>query len=287
MTRPGGLGRGLAALLPPATQDQPGLREVACEEVTPNPRQPRRDFDEAALRELAHSLRTLGMLQPIVVRPTTSGYELVAGERRWRAAQLAGLAHIPALVRHTGDHALLTEALVENVHRAELSPLEEASAYEQLLSDFGLTHAELAGRLGRSRSTISNALRLLGLAPAVQGWLATGALSTGHARALATLPGERQEVIGARVVAEGLSVRQVEEMVRAVPPPDRPPPARRVRASPHAPLQRRLEAALGTGVRIRGNARRGRLEIEFAGEEDLKRLVEVLGRGLGVDFSPE
>ena len=282
MTRSGGLGRGLGALLPSTEEGAPGLRHIPCARIDPNPRQPRRDFDQPGLRELAHSLRTVGMLQPIVVRPAGERFELVAGERRWRAAQVAGLREVPALVRRTGDEALLTEALVENIHRSQLSPLEEAAAYEQLLSDFGLTHAELAERLGRSRSTITNALRLLGLAPAVQGWLAQGLLTTGHARALAALERDRQEALGARVLAEHLSVRDLEELVRVAPAGRPAAGPRRERQPLHPDLQRRLESELGTGVRFRGSARRGRLEIDFAGTEDLERLLDVLGRGLGV-----
>ena len=189
--------------------------EIPLDSITPNPRQPRVVFEEEALAELVHSLREVGLLQPVVVRPLGSDrYELIMGERRWRAAREAGFVAIPAIVRATGDDDMLRDALLENLHRSELNPLEEAAAYDQLLQDFGCTHDELAGRIGRSRPQISNTLRLLKLPPAVQRRVAAGVLSAGHARALLGLDDETgQERLAQRIVAEGLSVRSVEEIV--------------------------------------------------------------------------
>lgn len=298
MTRPGGLGRGLGALLPAAAPGQSGLLHLALGQIRRNPRQPRSNFDDQALGELAQSIRRLGVLQPVLVRPTEDegSYELIAGERRYRAAELAGLDKIPAVVRETDDDALLTEALVENIHRTDLSPLEEAAAYQQLLDDFGMTHEELAQRLGRSRSAISNALRLLALPPGLQQLVADRALSAGHARALLALDrADEQERVGQRVVAEGLSVRATEELVRqrlaqqdkATTLAELARTAQRRKASPYEGLQRRLGDALGTRVQIKGSASRGRIVIDYAGAADLERLLQVIGRGSGEQLLSE
>jgi ParB family chromosome partitioning protein len=294
MARPGGLGRGLGALIPNAGPNSDGLLTLDLNAVVPNPRQPRGIFEQAALEELAESLRQVGMLQPILVRPRHDGrYEIVAGERRFRAARLAGMHRIPAVVRRTADDQLLTEALVENIHRADLSPLEEAAAYDQLLSDFGMTHEALAARLGKSRSAITNTLRLLALPPEVQGRLADGTLSAGHARALLPLEDrDQREQLAQRVVADGLSVRATEELVRmAMLSSQEQDGARRELAgvqrrnpAPFGGLERRLEDVLATKVQIKGTARRGRLVIDYAGREDLERLLDILGRGAGADL---
>jgi ParB family chromosome partitioning protein len=264
----------------------------------PNPRQPRQVFDEDALAELAQSIREVGLLQPVVVRPVERAgddpqqaeqsagegprsprYELVMGERRWRAAQLAGLDTIPAIVRTTGDDEMLRDALLENLHRSQLNPLEEAAAYQQLLDDFGCTQDELATRIGRSRPQISNTLRLLRLPPSVSRKVAAGVLSAGHARALLTLDdAEAQERLAARIVAEGLSVRAVEELVAV---DGHSTPARRRRAprpvAPHADeLADRLSDRLETRVRITLGATRGKITIEFASVDDLERIVAVM-----------
>ncbi len=296
MARPSGLGRGLGALIPSAGPGTSGLLTLDLDAIVPNPRQPRGAFEETALEELAQSLRQIGMLQPILVRPRDDGrYEIVAGERRYRAARLAGMDRVPAVVRHTADEQLLTEALVENIHRADLRPLEEAAAYDQLLSDFGMTHEALAARLGKSRSAISNTLRLLALPPGVQSRLSEGSLSAGHARALLPLEDrDVQEALAEKVVADGLSVRATEELVRSalVQPPQAPTReqvarAPETRSSPLFGLERRLEDVLATRVQIKGNARRGRLVIDYAGREDLERLLEILGRGVGTDLTRE
>lgn len=297
MMRRMGLGRGLDALIPSEGPGRSGLRQVPVEEVKANPRQPRDALDPQALAELAASIRQLGVLQPILVRPRgQGGWELVAGERRLRAARLAGLQSVPAVVRHTPDEALLTEALVENLQRVDLNPIEEAVAYRQLIDDFGLTHDSLADRLGRSRSAVSNALRLLGLQPALQRRVAEGSLSAGHARALLSLADERdRERVAARVQSDGLSVRATEALVRRTEDAREPAAAladlaqraRRRGASPYAHLAGRLADALGTRVTIRGGARRGRIVIDYSGEEDLERLLDVLGRGAGRDLLAE
>jgi ParB family transcriptional regulator, chromosome partitioning protein len=298
MTRPSGLGRGLGALLPAAAPGRSGLQTLRVAAITPNPQQPREHFDEEALRELADSITEVGILQPILVRPAAEEdrYEIVAGERRFRAAQLAGLDEVPAIIRHTEDSQLLTEALVENIHRADLNPIEEAAAYQQLLDDFGMTHEDLAKRLGKSRSAISNALRLLALPEGLMRMVADGALSAGHARALLALDSAaQQEKTGSRVVAEGLSVRATEELVRRllaggdrdIALANLAKAAKARHRSPYLGLQRRLSDTLNTTVQIKGTARRGRVVIDYAGSADLERLLGILSRGTGEDLLAE
>lgn len=248
--------------------------------ITPNPRQPRQVFDEDAMAELVHSIREVGLLQPVVVRATSDDrYELIMGERRWRAAQAAGLEAIPAIVRATDDDAMLRDALLENLHRSELNALEEAAAYDQLLQDFGCTHDELAGRIGRSRPQISNTLRLLKLPPQVQRRVAAGVLSAGHARALLGLDdAAAQERLASRIVTEGLSVRAVEEIV-AVGADDDTPPRQRSRR-PVAPkidvLAERLSDHFETRVRVALGRTKGRIVVEFASLPDLERIVNLI-----------
>ena len=289
-----GLGRGLNALIPAATGGHSGLLTLRLNAIQPNPRQPRGTFEDAALQELAHSLREVGMLQPIVVRPVADGrYEIVAGERRYRAARIAGLDEVPAVVRTTTDGNLLTEALVENIHRADLNPLEEAAAFQQLLEDFGVTHDQLATKLGKSRPAISNALRLLTLPPTLQEHVASGALSAGHARALLSLQDPKQQTrIARRVIADGLSVRATEELVKSLTA-DSADAAQEVLedrgkqrpSTPYGHLERRLTDALATSVAIKGTPKRGRVIIDYSGPEDLQRLLDVLARGSGVDLN--
>ncbi len=259
--------------------------EVPLDAITPNPRQPREVFEEEALAELVHSLREVGLLQPIVVRPLggepgSERYELIMGERRWRAAREAGFTAIPAIVRDTGDDVMLRDALLENLHRAQLNPLEEAAAYDQLLQDFGCTHDELAGRIGRSRPQISNTLRLLKLPPLVQRRIAAGVLSAGHARALLGLDDAAgQERLAQRVVAEGLSVRSVEEIVTLGG--DAPERGRRPRgARPVAPklavLAERLSERFETRVKVDLGRAKGRIVVEFASIDDLERIVSLM-----------
>lgn len=255
--------------------------EVDVTAITPNPRQPRQVFDEEALAELVHSIKEVGLLQPVVVRRTGDGsYELIMGERRWRATQEAGLATIPAIVRETGDDAMLRDALLENLHRSQLNPLEEAAAYQQLLDDFGCTHEELAGRIGRSRPQISNTLRLLKLSPAVQRRVASGVLSAGHARALlAVAQSDVQDRLAGRVVAEGISVRGLEEIVAVGDLGNGAKPRPRAR-KPHAPalhdLASRLSDRFETRVKVDLGKTKGKITVEFASIPDLERIVDLL-----------
>ncbi|MBW3657109.1 MAG: ParB/RepB/Spo0J family partition protein [Actinobacteria bacterium] len=304
MNRKGGLGRGLAALIPPGEEHQATLTEVSLSAISPNPRQPRGVFDDDELEGLATSIRDMGVLQPIVVRPLgDERYELVAGERRLRASKLAGLTRIPAIVRHTEDADLLKEALVENIHRVQLNPLEEGAAYQQLLDDFGVTQEELAARLGKSRPAISNAMRLLSLPSPVQRKVAAGVISAGHAKALLSLDDRaEQERLADRIVAEGLSVRATEEIVRLRTLDEvdadvnsalggssrsgssgRGARRRRLTAPSLVELQDDLSDALMARVRITMGARKGKLAIEFGSIDDLERIVGVIAGGLGKD----
>lgn len=258
--------------------------------VSANPRQPRRDFDPESLEELASSIREVGMLQPVVVRRVRAGrrvkHELVAGERRLRAARLAGLDRIPAIVRGTADEELLREALLENLQRVQLNPLEEGAAYEQLLGEFGITHEELARKVGKSRSHVSNMIRLLRLPASVQSRVAAGVLSGGHARAVLSLDDfERMELLSRRIVAEGLSVRAVEEIIAGGGQVARgrraSHRARGAAARPeHEVLAQSLSDQLDTRVRITAGRHRGRITIEFADDGDFHRITRLLGQAL-------
>jgi len=257
--------------------------EVPVERIHPNAKQPRQVFDEDALAELTHSIREFGVLQPVVVRADGDGYELVMGERRLRAAQAAGLTAIPAIVRSTTDDAMLRDALLENIHRAQLNPLEEAAAYQQLLEEFGTTHEELARRLGRSRPQVSNTIRLMNLPLAVQRRVAAGVLSAGHARALLGLDdADQQDELAGRIVAEGLSVRATEELVALAQrgglqkKATRSAPARRITAPAVTELANKLSDAFETRVRVDIGRRKGRITVEFASIDDLERIVGVM-----------
>ena len=260
------------------------LMELRVTEIAANPHQPRAVFDEEALAELAFSIKEIGLLQPLVVRKVDSGYELVAGERRLRAAKRAGLKTVPALVRQTGDDAMLRDALLENLHRSQLTPLEEAAAYQQLLADFGCTQDELAARLGRSRPQITNTLRLLNLPPAVQRRVAAGVLSAGHARALLSLSdGADIERMAARIVAEGLSVRSVEEIISVGGAGTRKPvgkgnkkAAGTITAPGLADISDRLSDRLDTRVKVQVGQSRGKVVVEFATLADLQRIVDII-----------
>jgi ParB family chromosome partitioning protein len=254
--------------------------ELPISQVRPNARQPRQVFEEEALAELVHSIREVGLLQPVVVRRTgDESYELIMGERRWRASQKAGRDTIPAIVRETDDNDMLRDALLENLHRSQLNPLEEAAAYGQLLEDFGCTHEELAQRIGRSRPQISNTLRLLKLSPAVQRRVAAGVLSAGHARALLAVDDAGlQDKLASRVTAEGISVRGLEEIVSLGVEPDEP--ARVVRNKPVAPglaeLADRLSDRLETRVKVDLGKAKGKITVEFASLDDLRRIVDIM-----------
>lgn len=317
--RKGGLGRGLASLIPtgpadggprmgdaaadvvigggaPLEVDNVGAtyREIDPSTIEPNPRQPRQVFDEEALAELVHSIREFGLMQPIVVREIPAAapgapvrYQLVMGERRWRAAQEAGLSSIPAIVRETAEDNLLRDALLENIHRVQLNPLEEAAAYQQLLEEFDVTHDELAVRIGRSRPVITNMIRLLRLPIAVQRRVAAGVLSAGHARALLALEAgpEAQEELAARIVAEGLSVRATEEAVtlanrgdgRTPTPPRRKP----IQMPGLQDVAERLSGAFDTRVTVSLGKRKGKIVVEFGSVDDLQRIVGMMDPSAG------
>jgi ParB family transcriptional regulator, chromosome partitioning protein len=314
MRRRGGLGRGLESLIPSTPQqEQPsaGVRtsvatdvaevwpgeelspmappyfEAPLDHIDPNPRQPRESFTEETLEELSDSIRAVGVLQPVVIRPVGDRFQIIMGERRVRAARMAGLSTIPAVVRITEDHYLLRDALIENVHREDLNPLEEAAAYEQLLNDFAVTQEELAGRIGRSRPAISNALRLLKLPASVQRRIAAGTLSPGHARAVASLADpEQQERLADRIVAEGMTVRMAEEIARRVSLGESlldgdAAKRSRTRPVPQAPgmidLAERLSDRLETRVRVQLGKRKGKVMIEFATLDDLRRICDAIG----------
>jgi len=330
--RRGGLGRGLGALIPtapaagtstgapldhvfgpahppvsgPATTEttpQPeaqdlvpvlGARfaELPISSIRPNAKQPRQVFDEDALAELTHSVREFGVLQPVVVREQGDGYELVMGERRLRASTEAGLTVIPAIIRTTADDDMLRDALLENIHRAQLNPLEEAAAYQQLLEEFGATHDELAHRIGRSRPQVSNTIRLLNLPGPVQRRVAAGVISAGHARALLGIDdSDVQEDLAARIVAEGLSVRATEELValhahghgpkKATPRASTP----RITAPAITELGDKLSDAFDTRVRVELGRRKGKITIEFASVDDLERIVATMAPGLATGRS--
>jgi ParB family transcriptional regulator, chromosome partitioning protein len=305
--RKGGLGRGLAALIPTAPGPggavrlsapprngsaevaEPGgvvagavYREVPTDSIQPNPHQPRQVFDEEALAELEYSIREFGLLQPIVVRELDDDrYELVMGERRLRAAQRADLTMIPAIVRQTANDAMLRDALLENIHRVQLNPLEEAAAYQQLLGEFEVTHEQLADKLGRSRPVITNTIRLLKLPLPVQRRVAAGVLTAGHARALLALdePGIQEE-LAARIIAEGLSVRATEEAVtlakNAAPPKPKPAARKPMQAPGLQEVAERLSDTFDTRVKVELGRRKGRIVVEFGSIDDLERIVELM-----------
>jgi ParB family chromosome partitioning protein len=295
VARQSGLGRGLGSLIPSEVSETTGkageLLSIPVGSIEPNPHQPRQHFDEEALAELAASIRDVGVLQPVLVRPVGDGrYQLVAGERRWRAARRAGVDVVPALVRDATEMASAEQALIENLHREDLSPLEEAAAYQQLIEDFGLTHEVLAGHVGKSRSAITNTLRLLTLPPAIQQLLAEGRLSAGHAKALLTTPDRSfQEQLARRAAAEGWSVRAVEEAVRdrggqpangdepAAQPqsPTSAPstqPASKLRPPGLLELEQLLAEHLATRVSVTMSRNRGKIVVEFADLADLERI---------------
>ena len=318
MSRRGGLGKGLGALIPtgppavaaivepaapveaPAAESSlaessagpvevPGatFRELPVEAIRPNPRQPRQVFDPESQDELKTSIKAFGLLQPVVVRSVDGdAYELVMGERRWRAIRDLGLETIPSIIRDTADDEMLRNALLENLHRVQLNPLEEAAAYRQLLEEFSTTHEELAQRIGRSRSQVTNTVRLLNLPVPVQRRVAAGVLSAGHARALLALDeADAQDALATRIVAEGLSVRAVEELVALAgheqPTPTRAPRGRRVTAPALTDLAERLSDSFDTRVKVELGRRKGKIVVEFASVDDLERIVGLMAPGMG------
>ncbi len=287
MARPGGLGRGLGALIPAGVAEAiGGLEDLPISSIRPNPQQPREHFDEESLAALAESIREVGVLQPVLVRAAGDGYELIAGERRWRAARRVGLQTIPSIVRVADDAAMLQQAIVENVQREQLNPLEEAAAYQQLIEDFSFTHDEVATRVGKSRATITNTLRLLQLPPTIQRYLKEGTLRMGHARALLGTPDRGfQEQLARRAVGEDLSVREVEETIRRrEDAPDartaaKEPAGTRMRPPGLLELEELLGDYLDTRVRISTGPRHGRVQIDFANLEDLERIYRAMTQG--------
>ena len=278
----GGLGTNLDALIPTSLtvggNEVAQQNEVSIDSISPNPKQPRTVFNEEAMAELVASIKEIGILQPPVVRQTSPGrYELIMGERRFRAAKLAGLRSIPVIIRQTPDNELLREALIENIHRSQLNPLEEAAAYTQLLQDFNCTHDELAHKLGRSRPLISNTIRLLNLPASVQSRVASGVISAGHARALLGLSNETQiDQLAKRIVAEGLSVRAVEEIIAATSPKSAGKAKKKSGGtSPEVnEIAEQLGDHLDTRVKIKGGKTKGEISIEFSGYADLARIIK-------------
>jgi ParB family transcriptional regulator, chromosome partitioning protein len=273
------LGRGLSALIPDATPTRDAPTEIDLDLLEPNRFQPRVQFDEDRLAELAQSIRTNGVIQPILVRKTARTYEIIAGERRWRAAQLAGLLKVPVVVKDVPDERLLEVALVENIQRENLNPIDEALAYQRLGQEFGLTQDAIATAVGKDRSSVANFIRLLKLPVKAQQMVASGALQMGHARALLAIEGDsRLLALAQQVVERGLSVRETEHLVRQASSPPAPsvppPPAAPDVHTRHA--EERLRLALGTRVRIARKAKGGRIEIDFVSEDELQRLYEQL-----------
>ena len=272
----GGLGRGLGALIPSGTTTQGGLLEIDLDRITPNPRQPRTAMDEAALAELADSIREHGILQPLIVTHAGSGYTLVAGERRWRAARAAGLRTVPALVKDTTPRQLLELALVENIQRQELNPLEEASAYQQLVEEHSLKQDEVAHRVGKSRSAVANSLRLLKLPPEAKLALAEGRITEGHARGILALPTlEQQLKLLAAILAGNFTVRQSEEAARRGSRKQNPLDS--IKAAEIAEVEERLRELLRTKVELHRGKKGGRLVIHFYSDEELEGIFQALG----------
>lgn len=280
--RKAGLGRGLEALIPTVSPGEtPEYLQIRVDEIEPNPQQPRSRFDEDRLEELSASIREVGVLQPVIVTSGEQGYVLIAGERRWRAAQRAGLETIPAVVRETAPDDTLVEALVENVQRQDLTPLEEAHAYRQLLENYGMTQEQVADRVGKSRPAVSNTLRLLQLPGPVQTMVDSGALSAGHARPLLGLEDHKYALyLAEKAAAEGWSVRQMEDAVRSrremEDPPETPAKVRQLRPVEVIELEKRLGDRLGTKVRISYRNQKGKVEIRFGSIEELERIYRVI-----------
>ena len=273
----GALGRGLATLIPQRAAGESAVVDVPLARIRPNPHQPRRHMDDGGLEELAASIREHGVLQPVLVTETLDGYQLIAGERRVRASRLAGLERIPALVRQLADRDQLEVALVENLQRADLDPIDEALAYRQLIDEFGLTQEQVSDRVGKARATVANTLRLLDLHADVQAAIINGRITEGHGRALGSLPPDGQAQILRTVIAQGLSVRQAEELVRRLREPKPAPAATAQRLDPDLErVETHLRERLGTKVSLSRSRAGGRIVIEYYSDEELNRLYEHL-----------
>lgn len=273
-----GLGRGLDALIPTEQEGMETIQEINIDEIVVNNKQPRKDFDEEKLEELAASMEQHGVLQPVILRKVGRGYELVAGERRWRAAAKAGIKKIPAVVKELSDGDVLEIALIENLQREDLNPIEEASAYKQLMDEFGLTQEELAKRVGKSRSQIANTLRLLNLEKGILKFILEGKLTAGHARALLSIEDKKLRYeLAKKISADGLSVRQAEQLAQNLLQKKKKKSSRQAAISPiMSDIAEKMQQSLGTKVRIRGSEKRGKIEIEFYSSEELERILEVI-----------
>ncbi|GAB4286060.1 MAG: ParB/RepB/Spo0J family partition protein [Coriobacteriia bacterium] len=278
-----GLGKGLSALIPGATQEVTGgeLHDLPIELLSPNPDQPRTAMDESHIEELADSVKKVGVLQPIIVRPHGEGYQIIAGERRWRAAKSAGLPSVPVRIMSISETESLALALIENLQREDLNPIEEARGYRKLLTEFDMTQAQLADQVSKSRSAVTNTLRLLDLPEEVQDLMYDGKLSAGHARAVLSVTGEETRVkLAQKIVEQGLSVREAENLARlyAAGQTERPP--RPVTPKSYKVVARKLRRLLDTNVRVRQTAKKGKIEIDFHGEQELERIFRALTEGV-------
>jgi len=275
-----GLGRGLSALIPSASQESHAggeVNELAIELITPNPEQPRTDMDEEALGELSDSIKKVGLLQPIIVRAMGEGYQIIAGERRWRACRLAGIERVPVRVLNTNETESLEIALIENLQREDLNSIEEARGYRKLLSEFQMTQAELADKVSKSRSTITNALRLLDLPEEVQDLVYSGAMSAGHARAVLSVPEEASRIkLAEKIVADGLSVREAENLARLFAAGQLAREPRPATPKSFKQVARSLRRLLGTNVRVKQGKDKNKIEIEFRSEDELQRIFELI-----------
>jgi ParB family chromosome partitioning protein len=278
VSKQGGLGRGLASLIPTGGQTGTGeQKELPLDQVFPNPDQPRTNMDEDGISELADSIKQVGVLQPVIVRPRDAGYQIIAGERRWRAARVAGLETIPVRIMHADETQSLELALIENLQRQDLNPVEEARGYRKLLSEYDMTQAELAEKVSKSRSAITNALRLLDLPEDVQEFLYDGRLSAGHARAVLSVPDEEKRVrLANKIVEQGLSVREAENLSRLYLAGEVERSPRPVTPKSYKLVARRLRKQLGTAVRVKQTQNKGKIEIDFQNEEELERIYKAL-----------
>ena len=276
-----GLGKGLGALIPSAAEEESGdALEIGLDQIEPNPKQPRTDIDEESIAELADSIKKVGLLQPIIVRPIGEGYQIIAGERRWRAARVAELSTVPVRILAATETASLELALIENLQREDLNSIEEARGYKRLLTEYQMTQAELADNVSKSRSAITNALRLLDLPEEVQEMVYGGELTAGHARAILAVPDEVQRInLATKAKSEGMSVREVENLARLYAAGQTERAARPATPKTFKIVARKLRRALGTNVRVRQTQKKGKIEIDFHGEDDLERIFRLLTEG--------